>query len=84
MAIKRLLSMTDATGELARWRLRLFEFEFDAVHRTGVKYKAADALSLFETVGGDTKRLENNFPVMIIFAQDTQEESLMDDSVEKD
>lgn len=33
-------------GKCACWRLCLFESEFDVVHIAGIKYQAADALSL--------------------------------------
>lgn len=32
------LSLVDATGRLARWQLRLSEFEFDVVHRADIKH----------------------------------------------
>lgn len=38
-SLKCILSLTDSTGRLERWRLRFAEFEFGAVHRAGKKDK---------------------------------------------
>lgn len=37
--------MSDASGRLARWRLRPSKSEIGIMHRTGIKHQAADALS---------------------------------------
>lgn len=34
-ALGWILTMANATGKLARWRLRLFKFEFNIKHRAG-------------------------------------------------
>lgn len=36
-ALRWSLTMTEATGKQARWRLRLRETEYDIVHRAGIK-----------------------------------------------
>lgn len=48
-ALKWLLTVQDASGNLARWYLRLLKFEFDIAHRAGFKYQAVDALSRLPT-----------------------------------
>ena len=58
--------MADATGKLARWRLRLAELEFDVVHHAGFINKAADALCRLETDGEDTTPLNDDMPVFLI------------------
>lgn len=41
--------MMDVTGNLARWHLRLPEFDFEAFHLDGVKHQAADSTSQLPT-----------------------------------
>lgn len=43
-ALRWILNMAYATGKLARWKLRLYLFEFDVVHLDGIKHQAEDAL----------------------------------------
>lgn len=49
-----------------RWRLHLSEFEFDIIHRAGIKHQAVDALSQLKTKGVDTMPLQNEVPVLTI------------------
>lgn len=56
--------MTDNSGKLACWRLRLVEFELDAVHRAGVKHQAADAVSRLPTTGIDDTPLHDDVQVL--------------------
>lgn len=51
------ISLTDASGRLERWRLRLMEYEFDIVHRHVIKYQAADALCRISADGEHTTPL---------------------------
>lgn len=53
-SLKWILNLSDSTGRFARWRLCLSEFEFDVVHKAGVKHQAADALSRLPATGADT------------------------------
>ena len=71
-ALRWILNMADATGKLARWRLRLAEYEFDVVHRAGVKHQAADALSRLPTDGEDKAPLDDEIPVLVIQHDDEQ------------
>lgn len=43
-ALKWLLTISDAPGNLARWCLCFAEIEFDIVFPAGIKHHAADAL----------------------------------------
>lgn len=42
---KRILNLADASGRLARWRLRLLEFDFDVKYSKGSQNHIADTLS---------------------------------------
>lgn len=54
--------MTEATGELACWRLRLLEFGCYVLHRADMKHQVVDALPRLKTGGGDTKTMEDEIP----------------------
>lgn len=59
-----ILNLADTIRKLTRWRLGLFQFEIDIVHRAGIKQDAVDALSrvpIDETVNTS---LENKLPVL--------------------
>lgn len=61
-----ILKLADATGRLTRWQLRLQEFDFDIVHRTGVKHQATEALSWLPIDGTDITLLYDELPVLVI------------------
>jgi len=65
-SLRWILNLSDASGKLQRWRLRLLEFEFDVVHRPGIKHQAADALSRLNTQGEDEEPLEDEVPTLLI------------------
>ena len=44
-ALQWLMKISEPTGKLARWSLLIQQFDFDIVHRPGVKNGNADALS---------------------------------------
>lgn len=67
---KRILDLTDSTKQQARWRLRIFKFEFDVVHRAGNKHGAADVLSRLNKTGQDEGPPEDNFPLYAISSHD--------------
>lgn len=45
--------MSDGFNKLTWWRLRMSEFDFDILYRSGIKHQAKDALSRFSTVESD-------------------------------
>lgn len=44
-ALKWMLHLKDPSAKLTRWALRLSEFDYEVVHRPGVKHQNADGLS---------------------------------------
>lgn len=65
-SLRWLLNISDVSGRLARWRLRLAEFDYTVVHRPGVKHQAPDALSRLPTAGADTSPLEDGIPCFTV------------------
>lgn len=66
-AIRRVLTMAEATGKLVQWRLRILEIEIYIVQRAGIKYQAANALSRLKTRSENSTPLQDKVPVSNIF-----------------
>ena len=73
-SLRWLLNITDVSGRLARWRLRLAEFDYSVVNRPGVKHQAPDALSRLLTSGDDQSPLDDDIPCFITDTDSNEEE----------
>ncbi len=62
-----------AEGRLAKWRLRLAEFDFDVVYRPGIKHTVLEVLLRVSTNGADKTDLKDEIPCFIL---DDSEEDL--------
>lgn len=60
------LSLADSTPRLKWWKLRLLDFDFEVLHRAGIKYQAADALSRVCIKGSDKSPLEYDIPGFLL------------------
>ena len=60
--LKWLLTYKESTDRLARWRLRLLEYDFDIQYRKRIKHQAADAPSRSEKNGHDTAEIDDDLP----------------------
>ena len=67
-ALKWLLNIADASGRLARWRLRLSEFDFEVQYVKGTKNTLADAMSRLPTTGGTSVPTDEEIPCFFIDA----------------
>ena len=65
-SLRWVLYLADANGRLARWRLRLSDYDFFVEHRAGIKHLAADALSRLEATGLDTSTLRDEIPCYVV------------------
>lgn len=66
--------MAKVTSELAPWQLRILEFDFDIIHRMGIRNKITDEPLGPQTFGVDLPPWEDEMPVFTIFP--TARESL--------
>lgn len=60
------LNVTDSTRRLARWRLKLSEYESDVVHRPVIMHQPADGLSRLPATGGNRAPLENDLSILAV------------------
>lgn len=72
------MNLTDATGKLAEWQLRLSEPELHVVHRAGIKNRVADASSRLTTTRTD------NTPLQDKIAERTVKTITMNDNTDKE
>lgn len=61
--------------KLARWRLRLLEFDLTAEYRPGAKNQDGEALSREPTGGEDATALQEDIPVLLVIEDDYLEEN---------
>lgn len=62
-----------STGMLGHRRLQFSDFEFDVLHRAGMKHEAANALSRLVTMETDQMSIEDKMTVLCITASISQE-----------
>jgi len=72
VALKWLLSLKDPSGRLARWRLRLAEFDFEIQYRPGIKNSLADGCSRLPSDGSDETPCDDAVPCF--FANDDSDD----------
>jgi len=61
-ALRWLMTLTDASGRLLRWRLRVAEFDFTVAYRPGRVHQVPDALSRLETEFDDGHPVDDDVP----------------------
>ena len=69
-----ILNLADAAGRLARWRLRLLEYEFDVQYNPGREHHLADGMSRLPTGGGDVAEIDDEIPCFAV-VEDPEEGS---------
>ena len=61
-ALRWLMTLTDPSGRLTRWRLRLSEFDYEVTYRPGRVHQVPDALSRISTSGTDNSPVDDEIP----------------------
>ena len=67
IALKWMMNLTDASGRLARWRMRLLEFDFTVQYKKGAKNTIADCVSRLPTFNETTKVPDATVPCFGVF-----------------
>lgn len=65
-ALRWTLGRADGSEQLARWRLRISESEYEVQYRSGVKHNVADAMSCLITNGLEEASVEDDIPCFTI------------------
>ena len=73
-ALRWILSGSDHSGRLARWRLRLLEFEFTVTYKKGAKNTIADAISRLPTYSEAKLAPDTEVPVQCYFISHYEQE----------
>lgn len=65
-ALKWMLHMDSSHGRLARWRLRLAEYDYVVQTRPGAAHHAADTMSRLPTTGGEDGEVQDDIPCLTL------------------
>lgn len=65
-ALRWLMELADAASRLARWRLRLMEFDFTVKYKQGIKNNIADAISRLPTFGFTRVAPDLDIPCLVL------------------
>lgn len=63
-SLEKVLNFVEGSGRLTSWRLRLYEYAFDLIHCSGIKLKAADALSYLQMTSAQTRPITYSLPAL--------------------
>lgn len=66
LALRFILNLADASARLARWWLRIAEYEYDVEYRPIVYHQLADEVSKFWTEGEDDTDIDYEVPYFIV------------------
>lgn len=67
-ALRWMFNMADGSSRLARWRLRLLEFDYEIQYKTGATNTIADAISRLPTFGESTFKPDLEIPCFSVEA----------------
>lgn len=69
-ALRWVLNLTTATGRLARWELRLLEYDLEVMHRPVIVHQATDALYRINTTVFDTTPPDDEMGTLCVLLTD--------------
>lgn len=65
-ALKWMMDLTDVSGRIARWRLRLLEFDLEVKYKKGADNMIADAISRLSTWGYTRDEPDLDIPCLLV------------------
>lgn len=65
-ALRWMFYLADASNRLARWRLRLLEFDFEIRYRKGSENQVADCISRLPTFGHTDTPPDLDIPCLVV------------------
>lgn len=65
-ALRKILTLAEATGKLARWRLQLIAYDFHIVHRAGFKHQTAVTLSRLTNKGAGDAYIKDGITIIAV------------------
>ena len=65
-SLRWLLTITEPSGRLTRWRLRLNKFDFEGRYKKGICNTQADALVQLQTLGETMSDIDDDIPCFIL------------------
>lgn len=69
-SVRWMLNIETQSERLARWKLRIQEFDYEVIYRPGIKHIAPDGLSRLDTDGQDESELGDDILVMALTKSD--------------
>jgi len=82
-ALRWLMNVTDLSGRLVRWRLRLSEFDYTIAYRPGRVHQVPDALSRIRTEGLDTEPLDDAIPCLLFGQGRTVDVEILEEDLDE-
>lgn len=79
-SLKGILNLMDSSERIACRCLRLLEYEFDVVHRAGIKREALAGISRLPTTGEDRTPLKDDLHMLAVYITESRESIRMNDS----
>ncbi len=68
-ALRWMLDLTDASNQLARWRLRLLEFDFTIRYKRGARNQIAHAVSRLPTFAPPEAEVDLEIPLFALLGE---------------
>ncbi|CDF38169.1 unnamed protein product [Chondrus crispus] len=65
-ALRWVLNLADSSGRLARWRLRLAEYDYEVKYRPGIKHQLADGVSRLRVDGATSEPVDDEVPCFAV------------------